>query len=220
MISWAIRYRPILDELVRRCPSAVLEVGSGPEGLAMFWLGLVAGVDVSYQRRPLHCATRASALALPFPDRSWPTVVSCDMLEHMPPALRRQAVQEMARVCEQFLVIAVPSGPAARACYARLSRQFPSHRIPWLGEHMRYGLPDADEVAALLDDRDWQVRIRWHESAVAHGILESLEVRWPFKVLSYAVMRVAGPWLAARWPVIDAMPRLRAFIYADRMARS
>lgn len=218
MITWAIRYRPVLDELVRRCPSSVLEVGSGPEGLAMFWLGRVAGVDVSFHRRPLHRATRASALALPFPDRSWPMVVSCDMLEHVPPALRRQAVQEMARVSEQFLVIAFPSGPAARACYARLSRQFPSRGIRWLSEHMRYGLPDAGEVAAWLRDKDWQARVRWHESAVAHGILESLEIHWPFKVLSYAIMRVAGPWLAVRWPVTDAMPRLRAFIYADRMA--
>src|SRR6266498_1311702 len=102
MLNWAIRYQPILKELSNYPAKKVLEVGSGPEGLAMFWRGNVVGVDSIFKRRPIHRAIQASALSLPFCDRAWRIVVSCDMLEHIHPSVRSQAVKEISRVCDQL----------------------------------------------------------------------------------------------------------------------
>jgi SAM-dependent methyltransferase len=216
MISWAIRYQPILKELYSRKPASVLEVGSGAEGLAMFWRGRVIGIDLAFKRRPLHYAVQASALALPFSDRSWPIVVSCDMLEHVHPSLRRGAVKEIARVCEQLLLLAFPSGAAAQVCYAKLAQRHTPLGASWLTEHIELGLPDAAEVATWLQAEGWSVQISWHEAVTAHQRLMSLEIRRPIQMLTYTIMRIAGPLLALHWPVVSHAPQLRAILRAER----
>jgi SAM-dependent methyltransferase len=215
MINWAIRYQPILKELSYLNPSRVLEVGSGPEGLAMFWNGQVVGINPTYKRRPLHSAVRGSAVRLPFPNHSWSIVVSCDMLEHIHPAVRRDAVREMARVCDQRLLLAFPSGAAARTCYAKLAQQGSLRQADWLMEHIDYGLPEASEVATWLQTDGWSVRTSWHESVLVHQWLMSLETRRPIPALTYTMMRLVGPWLAPHLPVGCYEPKLRALLRAD-----
>lgn len=217
MINWAIRYQPVLNELRRRRPAVVLEVGSGPEGLGLFWRGRVVGVDIAFKRQPLHRAVATSALALPFLDRSWPLVVSCDMLEHTPSTLRRATVAEVARVTGQALFLAFPSGAAAQACYTELAQRFPSHVPDWLAEHVAHGLPDAEEVAGWLQADGWTVRLQWYESVAAHGRLMRWETRRLVQAFTYSLMRLAGPWLAPHWPRQDDEPLLRALLIAERL---
>ncbi|MCD6289499.1 MAG: class I SAM-dependent methyltransferase, partial [Anaerolineae bacterium] len=189
---------------------------SGPEGLALFWRGPVTGVDLAFKRRPLHQAVRASALALPFQDRSWPAVVSCDMLEHLAPVSRSQAVMEIARVARESVFLAFPSGPAAETCYADLARRL-HPRVPgWLADHLVHGLPDAAEVAGWLRSQGWSVKVSWHESVATHMQLVAYESRWLIGALSYGLTRLVGPWLAPRLPINSEGPLLRALLIAER----
>lgn len=216
MINWAIRYQPVLEEIKRIRPSVVLEVGSGPEGLSLFWRGRVIGVDVEFKRRPLLLAVRASACALPFRDGSWPLVLSCDTLEHIPPPQRRLAIMEMARVSEKNLMVVFPSGQAAQDCYSALARRFKESLPPWLKEHVAYPLPEAAEVEGWLKADGWAVRTLWYESVEKHGRLAAWESYLPVQVATYALMRVAGRWLAPRWPVDYRGQLLRALLIAER----
>ncbi|MCZ7568454.1 MAG: class I SAM-dependent methyltransferase [Ardenticatenaceae bacterium] len=221
MLNVAIRYQPILAELRRLQPEMVLEVGSGPEGLALFWRRPVVGTDIQFKRRPLKHIQPvvASSLALPFADRAWPVVVSCDMLEHVPPPLRAAAVAELARVCDRALVLAFPSGGAATVGYDTLAAQFRRAGRPlpgWLSEHLRYGLPDAESVAALLHGAGWSVRTSWHEPVADHVVLMWWESRRPVQAATYGLMRLAGPWLAPCLPSDGRGTPLRALLVAAR----
>ncbi len=216
MINYAIRYQPILREVARRQPAFVLDVGSGPEGLGMFWRGTVIGSDLAFKRRPLHRGVVASGEALPFAARGCPVVVSCDMLEHVPPPARHAAVVEMARVAGEALLLTFPSGQAAARVYEELARAWGSTSPPWLLEHLEHGLPEGEQVAGWLRDGGWQVTVTHFESAAAHAALLRWERRGPVKLLTYSLMRLAGPWLAPRWPIPSEGPTLRVFIRAER----
>ena len=216
MINFAIRYQPIIQLLQELQPEHVLEVGSGPEGLAMFWPGSVTGVDLAFKRHPLPRPVCASALTLPFAAQSWPTVLSCDMLEHIPPASRLTAVEALLRVTKDTLLLAFPSGPAAQQCYRDLAGRLSPTLPDWLAEHVTYGLPDADEVAGWLHARGWSIKVHWHESVAAHYRLMRLETLRPVQAITYGLMRLGGPWAARYWPVSNASPCLRALIVAQR----
>ena len=218
MINHAIRYRPVLRELERRQPPWVLEVGSGPEGLAHFWRRPVVGMDLAFKRRPLHRAVVASALALPIAARTCPAVVSCDLLEHIPPTRRRTAVSEMARVAAKVVLLGFPSGDPATQIYRELARKLGSGAPDWLKEHLRYGLPEASQVAEWLRLLGWQVQPIWYESAEVHRHLMAWESRLPVKVVTFSLMRLLGPWLAPRMPVSSGKPPLRVLLVAERAA--
>jgi len=216
VINFAIRYHPIVQELHRRRPRLVLDVGSGPEGLAMFWQGRVAGTDLAFKRRPLHNAVRASSLALPFGDASCPAVVGCDVLEHVPPDLRRSAVLEMARVASPLLMLSFPSGEPAMQVYRKLAQRLAPAVPVWLQEHITNGLPDAHQVASWLLEAGWSVSTEWYESAAAHARLMRWESRRFVALLTYGLMRLWGRWLGMRIPVPSQEPHLRVFVKAER----
>lgn len=217
MIHWAIRYRPVILELKRYLPSWVLDVGSGPEGVRMFWRGKVVGVDIGFKRHALHNAVIASALALPFEDRSCPFVVSCDMLEHVPTGLRHEAVMQMGRVAGTHLLLMFPSGPFAEEVYESLARKYPRAELPlWLKQHLEYGLPDAGQVEGWLREAGWQVRSSWYEPADLHEALLNWEWLRGGKFLSYSLMRLLGPWIAPSLAIPDGGNKMRVVFKAVR----
>ncbi len=77
-------------------------------------------------------AVRATALALPFPDRSFDHVIAAEVLEHIPDD--RTAIQEIARVLKPggTLAVSVPRWFPERICWA-LSSSY--HERP--GGHVR-----------------------------------------------------------------------------------
>lgn len=215
MINAAIRYQPILRELRKQRPGWVLDVGSGPEGLRMFWRGAVIGIDVEFKRRPLHQAVLAAGAALPFRDASCPMVVGCDMLEHVAPCRREAVVSEMARVAAGALLLVFPSGEPAMRVYRDLAQEAGAGAPVWLREHLDNGLPDAEVVAGWLRDAGWSVSILWFESAQAHARLLRWELRQPVKLLTYSAMRLFGRWLVWCVPVVSTGPKLRVLIKAE-----
>jgi hypothetical protein len=216
VINFAIRYRPIVQELCRLQTPLVLDVGSGPEGLAMFWRGAVIGTDLGFKRPPLHHAVRATSLALPFAEASCTVVVGCDVLEHLPADLRRRAVLEMARVASRLLMLSFPSGEPAMQVYRQLAHQLAPALPVWLQEHITNGLPEGRQVAAWLLEAGWSVSTVWYESAAAHARLMRWESRRPVALLTYGAMRLCGRWLGPRMPVPAQEPYLRVLVKAER----
>ena len=171
----------------------------------MFWHGRVVGVDWAFKRRPLHTGIQASALALPFRDQAFPAVVSSDVLEHIQPDLRHNAIMEWQRVCQADLLLTFPSGPAAEQAYHWLARRVHPQPI-WLQEHLQNGLPDANRVADWLQAQGWQVETLWSEDAMMHVRLVRWEETAIGKLIDYSLSRIFGRWLAPRLPMPRGVP--------------
>ena len=215
MINWAARYQPIVKELQSQKPAWTLEVGSGPEGLKMFWRDRVVGVDLNFKRSPIHCAVEAAGSALPFANESSPMVVSCDLLEHIHPLERRAFVLDLSRVARDSLLLAFPSGERAAQVYRDFGMRFGAADMPvWLRQHLEYGLPEADEVAGWLEKDGWRVTSAWYESALSHSRLLRWEMIFPGKFFTYSLMRLMGPYLISRMKFSSEPPYLRVLIKA------
>ena len=107
-------YRLVLEHLVPVAEKQVLEVGCGRGGFAHLLASegaKVCGTDFSSSALEAAAAkshgsgvaggsidfVRADAQRLPFPDRAFDIVISCEMIEHLPDPVA--ALREMARVC-------------------------------------------------------------------------------------------------------------------------
>ena len=149
----ALRYLEVHDVLDRFAgDGAVLELGSGPDGLRdQRPSAFVVTVD-------LHIFpsldVQADGCHLPFRDGAFATAVCIDVLEHVPPALRTALIDELLRVTSGLLVIGGPMGTTAEHADRTLERWF--HRtgrpVPdWLNEHVATGpYPTADEVNRMV----------------------------------------------------------------------
>ena len=218
MINWAIRYQPIVKELQHIQPPWVLDVGSGAEGIKLFWRGNVNGIDLHFKRRPLHRGTIASILDLPLADQSCPVVVCCDLLEHIQPDRREQMLSELTRVVKGHLLLGFPSGETAMQTYQSIANSYGRRRRPeWLREHLELGLPDAHQIEDWLNEAGWDTKIIWYESARLHKLLISLEIRFGGKFLTYSLMRLIGPEVISRLNFSDKEPKMRVLIKASRI---
>jgi SAM-dependent methyltransferase len=157
------RLLPVAALLRDARPRTVLDVGSGSRGLAR-WLPReldVTAVDASFDdygaaRRFSGRRARAvvgDVLELPFPDGSFDAVAAVDLLEHVAPADRDRALDELVRVTRRRLVVACPTGSAALAADRALAEGLSADgRTPpgWIVEHLGNGFPEANEIAARL----------------------------------------------------------------------
>ena len=92
-------------KMIRR-PGSVLDLGCGGGNTFYSALGEVTGVDLTLsnlKRAALHYdrVARADVLSLPFPKEAFDYVVSTDLLEHLPLAIKQQALEEMKRVLKR-----------------------------------------------------------------------------------------------------------------------
>jgi SAM-dependent methyltransferase len=99
---------------------------------------------------------QASGMGLPFADRSWDIVISCDTLEHIPPAERGAFLAELRRVARRAVILAAPHAtPGVRPAELALDeylRSFEYHH-QMLVEHLQYGIPEPSRVDAWLDEQ-------------------------------------------------------------------
>jgi SAM-dependent methyltransferase len=140
-------FRSLSQLLPEPMPARVLEVGCG-EGHIAGWLsrrtppGSLVAVDLSprmlaraQDRYSAVAFAGASALELPFDDRSFDLVLFLEVLEHLPNP--RQALQEARRVGTGQLVASVPREPVwhllnlLRGAYWRRWGDTPGHLQHW-----------------------------------------------------------------------------------------
>jgi SAM-dependent methyltransferase len=159
MLNWLTRYAPLTAELELdesgTLRESVLDVGCGPYGLSIVAPGATfVGIEVVFEEpvAPGMVAIRYDPGLLPFADGAFDTVISLDVLEHVPPPARAGFVAELARVCARRVFIACPSDEAVWAeevlkqVYAAQGVALPG----WLNEHDEHGLPTAAEIAGYV----------------------------------------------------------------------
>lgn len=98
---------------------------------------------------------RGSATALPFADGTFDAAVSLDVLEHIPPGGREDAIGELLRVARFGVVVSFPFNEPwvaeAEEGVCRLYESLNGGRPhPWLSEHREHGLPDWPAVHAVF----------------------------------------------------------------------
>jgi SAM-dependent methyltransferase len=190
-----LRYGPVLRFLKHqsRVEGRLLEIGSAGLGIAAFTNRQpIFGVDLhaySQARRPPNLiAIQASAGALPFAMGTFACVVCVDTLEHVPPSLRQQVIQEALRVTAGTLLLTLPTGRTAaqveRVCYAILA---PWYRLfhkdlSYLHEHLDYGLPTQEflieGIQQAWPDADIQVHHTTHLGLWILSLLIDPPLRW------------------------------------------
>jgi hypothetical protein len=151
MMNQALRYERVRRWIAANRVERALEVGSGASGLAAWWPGPVTGVDLRFDGTPPPNLTtvEGSVFALPFPDRSHDAVICTDVMEHLPPGRRAEALTELLRVSSRLAWVSFPCGPDAveadrrlAAMANRMGREAPG----WLLDHQEHGLPMLDEA--------------------------------------------------------------------------
>ncbi len=153
----ALRYLPIVDEIKKLEKNfKILEVGSGGLGITPYLKREVTGVDRKFSSpfHPLLHKIEAQATKLPFKGSSFDTVISMDMLEHLPKGERKKAIFEMMRVGRRKVFIGVPSGKDALAQDRKLDEYYQKRfgkRFLFLEEQINFGLPEKEEIYDIID---------------------------------------------------------------------
>jgi hypothetical protein len=96
---------------------------------------------------------QASGTALPFPNRAFDIVATCDTLEHVPPEGRGAFLKELRRVARRAVILAAPHAtPGVNFAERTLDEYLRSFGIvhEMLDEHLRYGIPDPAWVDGWL----------------------------------------------------------------------
>jgi SAM-dependent methyltransferase len=182
----------------------VLDVGSGSSGLAAFLPGWwVAGLDLALEdasrtRLPF---VRASAMALPFADRTWDAVTCIDVLEHVPLEQRARILGELVRVGRELLVVAFPCGPGARAADESMARAYrgAGQTAPaWVDEHLAQVVPTVEGVEGVLHGlRGAGMAARFNESLALQRVHRRLARASPLAYRAFSLLCALGtPWLA------------------------
>lgn len=144
----ALRYLPVV-KLIKQSKidsPKILEIGSGPLGIAPYLQKEITAVDLDFSgpHTSLLTKVKSSALSLPFKKQSFDVVIMMDVLEHLPYEKREKAIREAVRVCKQLLVIGSPCGKQSEAEDLYLSnyyQQIHDQLFPFYQEHLKYHLP-------------------------------------------------------------------------------
>lgn len=173
MLNRLARYLPVLKTINDQDNLTVLEIGSGPAGLAEFYTGTIIGCDLGFRDPVIHdlIPVCASGVALPFPDRAFPLVVCLDVLEHIRPSLRQAFLQEALRVTAVCLILGFPTGVCATLIDRLLALSYRiRHRVvpDWLNEHSMYPFPESQAVTNILESNGLHTITLGNENVLAH----------------------------------------------------
>lgn len=177
-LAWDTRCRNVDVARILR-PSinsgtTVLDAGCGEYGLSAFVAAKsVVGVDILPTDAKVDgfAFVHGSILSLPFADRSFSIAAAVDVLEHLPEALRPDAIKQLVRVADETIILTFPCGGDARKIDENFNRKLmkSNQSIPsWLSEHLEHNYPEADDVAAAIENEvqnlGRKVRISIHYS--------------------------------------------------------
>jgi hypothetical protein len=204
-VDGRLRYQPAI-RLLRQAAgsdSTILELGSGPHGLTLYWPRPVTGYDMDFTGPDLGWLRRVQAepgtTRLPFDDRAFEFVFSMDMLEHVSGTDRPALIREMVRVSRTWVLLTCPCGQAALQYDRKLLELCRRCGVDqrWAAEHLQRGLPEQHEIEAALrsapgEDRPFTIEIHgqlnvdtwyrlWRLTMTRFGPVRSLRNKlcWP-----------------------------------------
>ncbi len=223
MINWAARYYPIVRILKANGlfeEGSVLEIGSGPVGLGRFRKVPFVGCDISFPYEPVSPMKPliASAADLPLKDNEFDVVLASDVLEHIPPDLRKTVVAEALRVARKLVIFGFPSGKAAwHADRELLDTYLKANRTPpsWLTEHMEAQFP-GPEVFEGIDG--WEIQQQGNEGIDFHSWLMRKEMSGRFVRVSSLAMGIAPSLLEVLLEKADRAPFYRQLFTLRRVS--
>lgn len=203
MISEALRYYSICREITRlmRPHDTILDVGCKGRGIGLIYTGRFIGVDLSFPNRTIPTMTPVigSALQLPFPTGSFDIVVCSDVLEHIPPDLRPDAVRELLRVAGHALILGFPSGETAGQSDRFIDELYNQKRKPrpdWLTEHLDNGPVDPSQVEEVLNNENVKYSFTMNQSLTLSYRLSRIEsmrfIKSITAVISHAFPSMTG----------------------------
>lgn len=144
----ALRYLPIIQKIKKYKleNSSILEIGSGSLGITPYLGKSITGLDIDFQGPNEELLTKVygTTVSIPFDRQSFDTVLMIDVLEHIDPEKRIQAIIEALRVTKKLLIIAFPSGELAfeeDRFLANYYQNIHSGPFTFFQEHLRFGLP-------------------------------------------------------------------------------
>lgn len=195
MLNWAARYYPIIRILKAHGLSgsgSLLEIGSGSIGIGRFRKVSFVGCDISFPSEPMRPMTPiiASAAQLPFDDNEFDVAVASDVLEHIPPHLRKTVIGECLRVARKLVIFGFPCGHVAWESDRSLLATYVQSKMKppnWLTEHMDAPFPEP-ELFDVVDG--WEVKRLGNESIGFHTWMMRREMSPSFVVLSSIAMRI------------------------------
>jgi len=152
-ITVYLRYLPIVS-FVNKIggKNKIGEIGSGDYGIGPFLKKFFYGFDLAFSSQQSNYLIPIKALATKIPNKwkdKFDLVLSVDMLEHLSPADRKKAIEQMIKISKRYLFIAFPSGKNASRVDRFLDRYYQrthSQSLSFLKEHLRYPLPKEKEV--------------------------------------------------------------------------
>jgi SAM-dependent methyltransferase len=143
-----VSYWHQIDEIRRRRPARVMEIGVG-NGFVSRYLkerGFnVVTLDVNPQLQP---DVSGSATTLPFADGTFDVVAAFEVLEHLPPACAMDALRELRRVMREVAVVSVPDRRLAFPLQVTIPGLGPRH---WLLQCA------FDRIKGLDPDHYWEI---------------------------------------------------------------
>jgi len=199
LLNWAARYFPILRVLKQHHlleSGTLLEIGSGSFGIGTFRKVPFTGCDLAFKHQPKWPMTPviASAADLPFADRSFDVVLASDVLEHVPPNLRKKVICEAARVAGQLVIFGFPCGNIAHDLDKELRQTYLDRNLQvpeWLEEHMEAAFPEPN----LFEDLSgWNLVQFGNESIRFHRWMMRSEMNRNFLRVTVRLVRYT-PWL-------------------------
>ena len=109
-----------LNEVFMSNPGNVLEIGVGPGVMASYleYKGIdIITIDLETELSP---TISASVVSLPFKDKTFDTVVCCQVLEHLPFEQFDKSLAEIKRVTKKKLVLSLPDKTLGISILARI----------------------------------------------------------------------------------------------------
>lgn len=185
MFNWDTRYSNLLKIWGRDLENgSVLEVGSGPQGVARYLQNNVTGLELHRIRPAVKNLQiiEGSVTAIPYPDNAFDYVICSDVLEHLPAASRLTAIAEIIRVAKIKCFIQGPHGNIAFNAEKMLADSLGRYGMAppqWLKEHLENGLPKVSETIMGVFDAGFIPSIRKNEGIVEHYASIMLDLFFP-----------------------------------------
>ncbi|MDU9049976.1 MAG: class I SAM-dependent methyltransferase [Candidatus Electrothrix sp. Rat3] len=150
------RLKSLASELKDRSKSnhfSVLDVGGG------------AGVLASFIPEASYCLAEPSVNGisgtdLPFPDRSFDYVVSCHVLEHIPPEQRESFLDQLLAKSKYGLILLNPFYIEGTSVEERLKLVIDVTGADWAKEHLKCTLPKIEDVKKYAKKKKVKITIR------------------------------------------------------------